>query len=978
MPTLFRLALLICVLAGSSLCSADAQDGTRYWNFSWSWEDVDIGKLTDQLSSVGLEIPIDATGNASVDVQVGIPLNAIRSSDKYRLQGTITSDKLQVQQMVLRDFQAVIDVRDGTAALKKLHAALDTPKVIGTSVAENNQGTIDGSAQLQFAPMGKVTANLNVKAVQVNPLHQIYLSTLEAPAASTISGTVSGDIQFQAPYEFLSDVKQWSMDADVTIDQFRSGVFPAANLATGPVTIRNGDLKAKRIQLSIAGERPSQLIAAAHIELAGKRRFDIGITGDNIPVTELASAFASNQQPWIMGDVDLDLNASGQLGNDEDQWSELAEMKWRVDGKIASPQLTAAGVDLGLLEHRIHFDPTSFQLVPLAEPTGEKVVLKRIEANYKIASESIQLVDLDARVFDGTIEGNASVQMNAQAEHLLDLNWDQLSFRIDREQSPLPLDLATVTTGKIDWSVPANDLFDLAKHRGQLDVQLKTIQLGDADVGEVSLVADSKPDSIDLQVAGNLFGGELSIQTQTAKTAKMTLGSLLGAETHGTATLSSLNAERVLAMIPPRMKPKLLRRRWQGKLSAKATLKANVDANSRVELQSVGENLTLDGHVLARRVNLNAKWIDNRLVVDQLSGLAAGGRFDATGRLRLNLSDGQINTGQVTARISGMDTSELLFLAAPNLAEQIDGRVSARLVVSGGQRDRIGIRGSLTLSDAETFGLSIDNAHSDISGWVTTRVDRWRFELPTIAGATGDGQLRGNLLLKSANRPSKVDLQSNWKLKRVDFAKTLGGADASSGALGEGRLSGALSLNADSVSGVQDLYGNFDFELDGSSGRSIPGLTEAQNFLGPVGMAGIQFDEGRAKGVIGGGRATLKEFWLRSPQLMVWAEGAVTLASLRLDLEAVISTGDFEANSSLLTTVGLLAIDYATPVGVLLQINELLSNRTVFVDVVGPATDPSLRLKPLETIRENAAQFFLQQLLPVPCQLPGQQNPLAR
>ena len=221
-------------------------------------------------------------------------------------------------------------------------------------------------------------------------------------------------------------------------------------------------------------------------------------------------------------------------------------------------------------------------------------------------------------------------------------------------------------------------------------------------------------------------------------------------------------------------------------------------------------------------------------------------------------------------------------------------------------------------------------------------------------------------------------MRSNWRMKRVDFAKTLGGADAASSRFGEGRLSGRLALNADSVAGPNDLYGNFDFELDGSSGKSIPGLSDAQNFLGPIGLAGMQFDQGRAKGVVGGGRATLKEFWLRSPQLMVWAEGSVNLASQRLDLEAVISTGDFDTNSSLLSTLGLLAIDYATPVGILLEINQLLSNRTVFVDVVGPATDPNLRLKPLDTIRENAAQFFLQQLLPVPCQLPGQQNPLAR
>ncbi|QDT09741.1 AsmA-like C-terminal region-containing protein [Planctomycetes bacterium K23_9] len=967
-----RLFILIGATTFVSSSSASAQEKTSYWNLSWSWKDVDVEQLSSRLSSVGLDIPVSAQGNASVDVQVGIPLNALRSSDKYQLTGTISSKRLQVDELVWSDFEAVIDVREGNASLQKMRGSLGSKSMQGS-------GRVTGSANLQFAPMGDVSAKLVMESVKISPLHQVYKSAIGDDSVSTLSGTVDGKIQFSAPYESIGDVHRWTLDADVSVDQFRSGQFPAVNLATGSATIRNGTLEAKNMRATVAGDQPSTLMAAARAELSGERRFQLGVMGDNVPLTKIAGLFSSSKIPWVTGQLDVDLTAKGRLGDGKNNWADTSELNWEVNGKIASPEMTASGVNLGLIEHQITFDKHQFVLTPLLEVgDNDKLLIKRIAAKYQVQPTSIALEQLAAEVFDGTLAGNAVLSTDGASPHHVDLKWNDLALQFDAGVfAPVSVAFQAFASGAIDWTVPAAGIAKVDQHRGKISVDLEQITVADASVGDLSVIAESTPNSIVLESQGKLFGGDWSIKTKTDVTPDLTFQDLWQAITTGQVSIASMQAERIIAVLPPALRPKLLNRRWRGKLNANVDFKmANGKADSTIK--AVASNVSLDGTELTRRMKLNARIVDNRLVIDQAIGLIADGRLEASGLLVLEPGSAQIRSAQLNVRVASVDAPTILNLVAPNVAEQIDGRVSARLVVSGGDRDRLAIRGAVTLSDATTFGIRIDEAHSGISGYLTTRLDRWGFNIPSIAGSTGNGRIAGSLSLKSANRPSKVDMRSKWDLRNVDFAKTLANAESSSGILGEGRLSGKLVLNANHVSGPQDLFGNFDFKLNGSSGRSIPGLDDAQNFLGPIGLAGVRFDEGRARGVIGAGRATLQEFWLRSPQLMVWAEGPIVLANQRLDLQAVISTGNFDTSTTLISALGMVAVDYATPIGILLEINQLLSDRTIFVDVVGPASDPRLRLKPLETIREETAQFFLQQLLPVPCQFAQQQNPLSR
>jgi hypothetical protein len=179
-----------------------------------------------------------------------------------------------------------------------------------------------------------------------------------------------------------------------------------------------------------------------------------------------------------------------------------------------------------------------------------------------------------------------------------------------------------------------------------------------------------------------------------------------------------------------------------------------------------------------------------------------------------------------------------------------------------------------------------------------------------------------------------------------------------------GRLTGELTLGGRGVRGVGDLFGRFDARLGTTQAAAIPGLVEADRLLGVLSLAGTPFKQGRLRGVIGSGAATIDELSLSGDRVAFWSEGKVRLDNRRVDLDVVISTGSFDNNNQqLLAFAAQLALQSAFPVTALVELNRLLSNRTVYLDFLGTLADPRVRIKPLEILREEAARFLVRELL---------------
>ena len=119
---------------------------------------------------------------------------------------------------------------------------------------------------------------------------------------------------------------------------------------------------------------------------------------------------------------------------------------------------------------------------------------------------------------------------------------------------------------------------------------------------------------------------------------------------------------------------------------------------------------------------------------------------------------------------------------------------------------------------------------------------------------------------------------------------------------------------------------------------------------------------GEVKGLIGRGAITVDEFWLGSDTALVQADGKVYIRSGRMDLNATIATGDY---GDVAANFAQLAQQYAfrslLPASAILDISDLLLDRTLVVRVMGTLQDPIIRVQPVQTFREEAARFLLRE-----------------
>ena len=202
-------------------------------------------------------------------------------------------------------------------------------------------------------------------------------------------------------------------------------------------------------------------------------------------------------------------------------------------------------------------------------------------------------------------------------------------------------------------------------------------------------------------------------------------------------------------------------------------------------------------------------------------------------------------------------------------------------------------------------------------------------------------------------------MHSQWRAQHVDFENLLKTYVGTS-TIGRGDITGEFTLGGRNISGLRDLQGRYRVRLGGTDASAVPGLSAAGSLLGASSLAGVRFTNGESHGRIHRGDLLIESMRLSSEQATVTATGRVGLESRRMDVLAVLSTGSFEGQNDLLAASVSQVVLNQVPI---IQINSLVSDRTLVVKFVGPTRDPIVQLQPAETIQVNARRFASQQLL---------------
>ena len=801
---------------------------TRYWKTQWSFENVDVGTLNERLNSFGIGIPLQLDGDVTVTFDISVPLSSLTDTKQYKIEGLVRSAKIQIEGLVLNDFQAFVSLTDGVLTVSKLQATL--------------------------SPLGSSATD------QIGIVH-----------------------------------------------------------------------------------------AAGKLEIANNRAYAVSVRSDDLSLGMIASSLGIRQEKFATGCVDIKADASGWLG----------KTQWTAEGQIASPSLSVAGVDLGLIEHRFKFAETRLEMEPLSKSGLNDLTIETIKANYNIDHSSLVLSELDAKVFHGTVQGTAAIGLVNESSLECDLSWKSIQPSFNSLlYSQANVDVKANTSGSIDWSIQSNDWADLSSHHGRADITIDSIQIDGTNVGKIALSVTKQDTEIDFDVDGELFGGTIKATNASKQTPRDSDVSL---------RLSLFNAKiSRLVSFAHKQQPlpsKLLS--LEGRMSIDLRVSAEdwdgITNAPTVDVATIRlSELVANNRLLTRGLSIETTIKERTLSLRRVSGTYAGGRIEATGDYSIDSM-----TGSLVARVSAVDASEFLYLFSEPVSEAITGTLSARLRILFGKT--IQVRGTAQATDAKIYRIPISRTHSDMVAVYVPRSNHWSVDFSKLSGEIAHGSLKGRAAFRAANRPGHFGMDSQFTFDRIDAGELLSQASGGSNSLARGQVRGNVSMSGKSISGIRDLSGYFAAKLDGSQATAFPGLSEAQRFLGSVPLARIRVEEGATRGQISGGVAQIDEFYLSSPQLKVYAQGGIALVGQRMGMEAVVSTGNFGANQAAQQYVQTALLGTLTPVGLFLQLNRFLSNRTIYVDIGGTVSRPSVRLRPLETLRDEAARYLISEILGVSC-----------
>lgn len=934
----------------------------RYWTTNWSFEDINVGRLLDRLRGIGIDVPIAAEGDVSVNFSVSIPLNGLREGRAYRFNGTIAANRLRLEQLELAGLRTNARYEAGTLTLSDLTTRwLDQRRRPGTTTRAG--GELAGEASLGLVPRGALTTSLSARSLAIGPLYDLILSASNQPRAPVLEGTVGGLLDASVPLQSLRDPLTWTMDADIQAVGLSLADVVPLSVDTGPVSLRAGQLTASELRVASPVNSQIRMIASLSADLRGERRFEFTARGNDLPLQSFASLASLSLSSAATGNLDLEARGSGSLGGQE-----LAAARWEVQGRVASPQLSAFGLQLGLIQHAFEFDSQRLRLTRLNDQPSDRVVVERVAADYVIGEDAVSLDNVDAAFFGGGLKGSARFARSEQGTHRVQLQWNEIRPQFNTGYlMPRGIPVSLQTSGEVNWTLPAASADQLASHEGVAKISVDQLLLGTANVGNAQLTLQATAGELDVQGEGELFGGRFSVETTTQLTAVASWLDLsstsTGFHTQGKVEFNRIRLSRAADVIQPRSN-----RRMDGFLSGEVVFGSEDQLNGERLPEARGllalDNVVLDGRLLTRRLNADLYLDRDRLTIRSLRGEYAGGQIDTVGLI--GLSD---KRGVLQVRLAAIDASRALMPVSTAASQYAGGLLSGRLTIETGPRLRA--RGAVELRNSELFSMSAGNAHAAVSATAENDLSRWTLVLHSIESEIERGRITGNAEVRSsASRPGAFDLRSDWQARRVDFAgllKSAGGGDRS---YARGNLDGSLTLNGTGIRSAVDLTGRFAAELDGSEARAIPGLISAQAYLGALSLASTRVDEGRIQGSIGAGVARIDEFWLVGQRLRVFADGRVQIPSGRMDVSAVISTSSFDVeNAAVATLAEQLAIGAAPPVAAFVEINRLLSNRTLYVDILGPIADPRLYLKPLHTLESGITRFFLRRgagaILPV-------------
>jgi hypothetical protein len=925
----------------SSLIEKPKGEAPTYLEANLALDDVDLEKLVRQLK---LDVPFTLTGRASVHVQVAFPIDTPQDMKAYRVKGTATSRRLVLAGVELDQVKARIDYADGVLRLDDLSG--DVPAAKPSDTGRQTAGTFRGSARLEVAPIGNLTAGLTLDNI---PLEQA-LAVVPGPSPRA-EGTVSGALEARVPAARLQHVAAWTASGGLNGRRLRAYGWALEDAATD-VRLDKGELELPSVSGRLEGTPVS---GSARLDLSkpytcrarlGVKKYDLATVQRLVP--ELRPPFP------VSGTSDITAELRGAL----------SPLSWRASGNVAAQELVVDTVRAG----NVKFD-------------------------WAGTPDRLDVTDLQARLYRGELTGSAQVPLGLLKP----------SEKEEAKAEPGRVDLKF--TG-LDVGAFLEDLFTAAGSRGGEGARGRAafpVQ-GPAD-GTVTATLPPKGEDVTAKVTLTsprmfvLLGGQrlptrrvqgtigyskgsfdYRLESEFAGGTMELKGQLPGREKKSEDQPPPPEVRRddgviLVHQAPPdagggrlRIQGADLERLWEdlGIQAGRVPLRGTVDLDLPFRQASIDRPPTGTGQLTIRRL----RWDRT-----DLTGTVRATLRLTPGELRLTDVTGELGQGVLLGTAAfplrrggrgwfnlALDNVEAsrLFAPWPDLASRVEGPLD--VTARGGLDGEWSGTAVVTLPRGRVLGVEVND---------------WRLPIEfTLAPARAYGEARvqdtaAQVALGRVTGRGEVDwdavnrLDGTVRFSGVDLATLLRQA-GDLGQVGSGKASGRVDFRANDLRSLDDLSAVIDASFQQAQPNEFPVFRQIVPFLGGFGRSS-SFSSGDLRARLERGNLRVQRLTLTGTNLRLLAEGTVTLEG-RLALEVTALTGQIGVNPRFLQLLGLrIPTVGPIPLSLLLEASTYLANRTVHLRVTGTVRNPSIQVEPVSLLSEAAVRFFVNQSgLPVP------------
>lgn len=716
-----------------------------------------------------------------------------------------------------------------------------------------------------------------------------------------VKGTVSGNVTMTAPYDKLSDPTTWGGAGVVTSTELVVEGRRAQDVRLS-VLVAGGQVVLKEAKVSLEG---IPVTADATLGLSGKYPFTATVKTTGTNVTDLRK---------LVPEFELPAPVEGVLETETKVVGTASPLTYTATGSVKATKLTLA-----------------------------KSSANHIELKWELTPEKVVISDLKAETFGGSVTGSATVPFAADAAGAFNVAFKELDAAAATELVPdFSVKITGKVSGKVSGTIPPAKEGQSRVGNIDLDITAPKLTVQGIPAERLAGKAALKNGAVEYALEGKTLGGSFDIKGRYpgAKKDKAPAGK----DDRGAFHLTGLDLSRLARGIGFKALEPL-----RGRLDADFEFENDLSAGSgRITMTRV----EWGGKVISQELIGVLVLRDGVLQLSEVTGRVAGGSLRARGLVRLD--DTQRNF--FTVALDGADAKRLLAPFGAGVDTLLDGPVSVVVHARLGGETRGS--GTLTLPRGSASGIQVTDLRVPFT-FASAPGGYGRLSVREAAVQAGSGRVRADLTLDWGYE-TRIDGQ----IKFVDVPLRAVVPELGENALfGNGRITGRFDINGAHVRTSDDVSGRLIAKLSNTSVKEIPILKQVTPFLNTTGLT-KPFQTGDIRGTLKQGVFRVERLALANPAAQLFAEGSINLNG-RIDLDVVAHTGTIGPDARGLRLFGLRIPSIGpVPIGLIRDVTDFLSNRTVRLTITGSTSNPVVRVNVGALLTEQAVRFFVSRYLP--------------